>query len=244
MIEDTELPESAQKAGSAPRTLLYLPGIDGTGRLLFSQPTLQTQFHIVPVSYPQDRHHDYRDLVDLAVKALASYASAVVVAESFGGAVGLMLALTHPARVEELVLVNTFAWYPRRLWIDGASWVGGSLPGWPASRVGQPIRSYFLFDPEVPLPIRQEWWRRTADVPLSALAHRVDLIRRLDLRSQLADVRVPTRILAAPNDRMVPCTAGRTLARRIPASQLWQPRVGHAALVHPRIDLLSWLMNS
>src|SRR5690606_23344359 len=98
--------------------VVYLPGIDGTGRLLFRQERLLAGFHVRCVSYPQDDRHTYPDLVALGARALEETGPAVLLAESFGGAVALLIALQRPELVRRLVLVNSFARYPRRLPID------------------------------------------------------------------------------------------------------------------------------
>src|SRR5262245_43409448 len=99
--------------------VVYLPGLDGTGRLLHRQPGLHAGFRVDCVSYPQDRFATYEELADLGAELIRSAGGrpAIILAESFGGAVALILALRHPQLVERLLLVNTFAWYPRRLLI-------------------------------------------------------------------------------------------------------------------------------
>lgn len=224
--------------------LLYLPGIDGTGRLLFAQPGIGQRFHVLSLSYPQDCVHHYDDLFQQAADALTSLGEATVLAESFGGAIGLHLAQDQPGRVRRLVLVNSFAWYPRRASIVLAAVASWLFPPRPTSPIWQPIRSHFTFQAGVPRAICEEWWRRTADVPMHVLGHRVRLVRSLDLRWAVPRIRVPTWILAAPDDRIVPSAAGRWLAAAIRGSRLWQPRVGHAALVHPKVDVEAWLRRS
>ncbi|MCX7700084.1 MAG: lysophospholipase, partial [Gemmataceae bacterium] len=122
-----------------------------------------------------------------------------------------------------------------------ASWL---FPPRPASPLWQPLRSYVLFGAGVPSTVRDEWWKRTADVPMQVLGHRVRLVRSLDLRPAVGRIRVPTWILAALDDRLVPAVAGRWLAAAIRGCRLWQPRVGHAALVHPDVDIEKWLRSS
>ena len=116
--------------------VVYLPGIDGTGRLLYRQERLLADFDVKCLSYPQDDKHTYSDLVALGVEALEATGPGVVVAESFGGAVALLVALQRPDLVRRLVLVNTFARYPRRLFIDVAGLVG-PCSAWPSRSVAQ-----------------------------------------------------------------------------------------------------------
>src|SRR5579862_1201839 len=93
--------------------LVYLPGIDGTGRLLFRQRRLLEEYDVRCVSYPQDRPCTYSELAELGAEQLRPDGG-IVLAESFGGGVALTLALARPDLVRRMVLVNTFAWFPRR----------------------------------------------------------------------------------------------------------------------------------
>jgi pimeloyl-ACP methyl ester carboxylesterase len=222
--------------------VVYLPGIDGTGRLLYRQERLFAQFDVRCVSYPQDDRHTYDDLVKLGVRALQETGPAAVVAESFGGAVALMVALERPDLVSRLVLVNTFARYPRRLWIDVVGLVGPWLPAKPSHPASRPVRGFFFFGPGIPKADEDAWWEKTADVPMRVYGHRCKLLRDMDLLPRLAEVRVPAVVFAAPNDWIVPAGAGRLLAKRLPRAKLLAPvACGHAGLIDPRVDVAAWL---
>src|ERR1700677_2877050 len=97
------------------QALIFLPGLDGTGRLLHRQPRLLDEFDVQCIAYPQHRPTTYQELAEMGVKALEGSRGrlpGVILAESFGGAVALTLALSRPDLVDRLVLVNTFAHYP------------------------------------------------------------------------------------------------------------------------------------
>lgn len=220
--------------------LLYLPGMDGTGRLFHRQTDLGKSYRVLCQSYPHDRKTTYEELAEEAASRLRQGGAkqpAVVVAESFGGAVGLTLALLRPEQVERLVLVNTFARYPRRLLIRTAALLGGLSGSKPSPAFTRPLRGWFFFAPDITPEERNEWWQRTADVPVRAFWRRACMIAKLDLRTSLPEIEIPTVVLAAPNDRLVPPRAGQELAKRLPHAELIEPRVGHAALIHPRVNL-------
>jgi pimeloyl-ACP methyl ester carboxylesterase len=229
-------------AAFAARTLLYLPGLDGTARLLHRQAGLHEAYDVVGVPYPQDQPQTYADLTERAVAALEARRTpeqprAVVLAESFGGAVALGLALKRPELVERLVLVNTYAYFPRRWLVRLVSGLAPWLPSRPGSPLTRPVRGVFFFAPEIAAAERAAWWERTADVPLWAYGQRTRLIGGLDLRPQLHRITLPALVVVAPNDRVVPPAAGRELARRLPNARLLELRVGHAALIHPKLDV-------
>lgn len=226
------------------QSLIYLPGLDGTARLLHRQPRLHQDFDVQCVAYPHHPPASYDELADLGVKALEASAGrrpGVVLAESFGGAIALTLALKRPDLVERLVLVNTFAYFPRRQIIELLAWLGPWMPPRPSHPATRGVRGLLFFPPDVPKSEQTEWWERTADVPMSAFGWRLQLIAGLDLRERLASMQIPSLVFVAPNDLVVPPCAGRDLARRLPRSRLVQLPAGHAALIHPRVDISRWL---
>lgn len=227
-------------------TLIYLPGLDGTGKLLHRQQDLYEDYHVLCESYPQDRAATYEELADTAAKHLAEASGGqpgIVLAESFGGAVGLLLALRHAELVERIVLVNTFAYFPKRWLIRLGSWLGPCFPNRPSPAWTRGIRGRFFFSKDILPEERQAWWERTAGVPALAMGRRMAMIAALDLRPRLKEITTPTIIIAAPDDRVVPPNAGLELAKLLPHAKVLQPCVGHAALIHPKIKIRNILVD-
>jgi pimeloyl-ACP methyl ester carboxylesterase len=226
--------------------LVYFPGLDGTGRLLHRQPGLHEEYRVECVSYPQYEFTSYEALCELGaerIRASGQGGAAVIVAESFGGAVALTLALKYPELVSRLVLVNTFARYPRRMLATAGAVLGRFLPRRPSPPATRGVRGWFFFAPEIPGAERDAWWQRTSDVPTCGFGYRMRLLHTLDLRPRLREVAAPALVIASLNDKVVPCVAGRELARGLPNARLLLARVGHAALIHPKIDLAKLLAD-
>jgi pimeloyl-ACP methyl ester carboxylesterase len=222
--------------------LVYLPGIDGTGRLLYRQQRLFQQFDVRCVSYPQNRPNSYAELAELGADQLEPNGGTVL-AESFGGGVALTLSLRRPNLVHRLVLVNTFAFFPRQSLIRLLAIVGKYLPQRPASSRSRGLRGRFFFPPTIAKIDQDAWWDRTVDVPMASYGRRFELVAKLDLRSRLPEIDIPSIVIVSPNDRIVPPPAGRLLAKRLPKARLIEIAAGHAAMIDPRVDVAEMLMQ-
>src|SRR3712207_522091 len=92
--------------------LIFVPGMDGTGRLFYRQvPLLAPRFRVRTYTLRDDAESMDGLVADLdrAIRSLAPGGEpAVVIAESFGGTLALSYALAHPERVRALVVVNSF----------------------------------------------------------------------------------------------------------------------------------------
>jgi pimeloyl-ACP methyl ester carboxylesterase len=158
--------------------------------------------------------------------------------------VALTLALRRPELVERLVLVNTFAYYPRRVWLNLSMFLSGFFPNRPGHPATRALRGPFFFSREVPAEHRRAWWERTADVPMTGYAGRIRQIAQLDLRPRLHEIGVPALVLVARNDLVVPASAGRYLARHLPCARKIEIHTAHAGLVEPSIDIARLLADT
>ena len=78
---------------------------------------------------------------------------------------------------------------------------------------------------------------------MRAYGHRCRLLRALDLLPRLAEVKTPAVVFTSPDDWVVPATAGRLLAKRLPRAKLVAIPAGHAAMIDPRVDVAAWLKD-
>jgi pimeloyl-ACP methyl ester carboxylesterase len=230
--------------GSGP-PLVYLPGLDGTAEMLFAhEQSLAQSYRLLRVPSRESRPFDYGDLVDDVLDALdsANVDRATIVGESFGSTVALQLALRAPERIERLVLVSGFARFPDRALLR----LGHVLSSYVPQTLMIGVRRTLV----VPLlavdGVAPEFRRRFVEIalarPFDGYLGRVALISQFDVRDRLAEIDVPTLVLAGDGDKLVPNGCSIELASRLPHATL---RVltgaGHACLLSRRVSLVDLL---
>lgn len=233
------------KTGTGP-LLIYVPGLDGTGELFFKQLTgLSDHYSVVTFPYRQEPPFDYEDLMQDILEIIDSEKreSATIVAESFGGTVGLHFALHHGNRIDRLVLVNTFPYFRRRFLLS----LGTMLLPLAFNRLVQFGRKLFL----KPLMLGEQVDPDAIETMFSfSLTHkpeayrkRMQLIRDLDLRERLFEISVPVTIVAAENDKLVPSVQEAQLMseRMKDCKVILLPGHGHACLLSNHFQLNSIL---
>lgn len=222
--------------------LVYLPGLDGSAELLFMQEEeLASRYRVVKVPWRTEGDFDLADLVSDVAESLdrRGIDRATIVAESFGGTAGIRFAIEHPERVERLVLLNTFAWFPNRSLISWGRYF--ATVGHPAvvHAVRVLVDTPVLMLEGVPADARRRFLQVAYAQPLSAYRRRLEILEDYDVRDRLSEIEAPTLVVVAENDRVVSPEAGRLLAERIPNATLrLLPRLGHATLLTPGVSLL------
>jgi pimeloyl-[acyl-carrier protein] methyl ester esterase len=177
---------------------LLLPGMDGTGSLYRAfanqlSPALNPRI----VSFPRDRHRSYQQLLEDIPVPAGPFA---IVAESFSGPLGILLAARYPERARALVLAASFVRSP------------SMLARWTPSLV---LRGLFRLPlPELALRLAlvgmdandervSEVRAAIESVEPGVLADRVSEIAPLDVSAELAQSAVPILYIAGRRDRVV-----------------------------------------
>lgn len=156
--------------------------------------------------------------------------SAHIVGLSLGGCMALQLALSHPARVCSLVLVNTFArlqpagWrgalrFARRWWL---------LAFAPMTATAAHISQRLFPKPEQRL-FYEAAVARIAANPKREYFKAIRALTAFDATARLREIACPTLVVAGDRDTTIPLSAKERLARGIPGARLVVvPDSGHA----------------
>ena len=212
--------------------LLLVPGLSGQGSFWSQQvEAFRTEFRVIvhdhrgagrsthsPIKYSVEQMADDT----LRLMDVLGVERAHLVGHSTGGAIGQVIALDHPDRLQSLVLSATWPGpdpYFRRLFEARKEVL-----------LTQGIEAYLRASVLVLAP--PEWVSRN-DVAIAELhraqaaswppreivASRIDAIVAFDRRRRMADIRVPTLIVVAQDDMVTPRFYSDELAKGVPGAQ-------------------------
>jgi pimeloyl-ACP methyl ester carboxylesterase len=221
--------------------LLLVPGIDGTGTLFYRQiPGLERRF-AVSTTRLRDDATSMDDLVadlDAAIgRAAPDGAPVALVGESFGGALTLSYALTHPRRVDRLVILNSFAHLaPAQLKV--AYHLLRAMP-WPMMQVVRKVNARRMHSPGTARDEIRRFHDLMRATTRAGYLSRLRILQGYDLRDRLPALAPPALFLAADGDTLVPAVQqARLMSGLSPrASMRVLEGHGHSCLIAPGLDL-------
>lgn len=220
------------EAGQGP-VLMLVPGLNGVGSFWSKQVAeFSRDFRVIVHDHRgtgRSTHSRIRysveQMADDALKLMDALgiARAHFVGHSTGGAIGQVIALDHPDRIDTLVLSATWAGpdpYFRRLFQMRREILM-------TSGVEAYLRSSVLV-------LAPPWWVSANDTPIAAMhveqaaaaapievtASRIDAIVAFDRRTRVQGIRVPTLVIVAADDMVTPRFYSDELVARIPGAKL------------------------
>jgi pimeloyl-[acyl-carrier protein] methyl ester esterase len=186
------------------RTLVFLPGLDGTG-LSFEpiEGLLPDGIDVRVVRYPNDKRLDFEQTVRCARSQIPCDREMVVLAESFSGPIATALAGSGQINAGYVIFCATFARSPRPGWINASK----HLPVTALLRLPFPsaVLRPFVEGGRESADVFIDLWRRVRKiVPPDILMHRLRLINTIDVRGWLPHLVMPCLYIQAAGDRTVP----------------------------------------
>ena len=230
---------SIQGAGEA---VVLVSGMDGTGQLFYRQVPLLARSYRVATYALRDTAATMDALVTDLVRVIETIAPAerraILIGESFGGALAMSLALAKPDHVRALVILNSFPYFTPQVRLRLAIWGLGAIP-WGAMGLIRRLTAFRMHSRHTHQQEIERFMELTARASRHGYVNRLKLLTRYDVRHLLHELRPSTLFLAAEQDHLVPSVAqARYMAARVPGSVV---RVlaghGHICLIAPDIDL-------
>ena len=196
------------------RKLVLLPGVDGSGELFREFLAVLPKDLLTEVLwYPPDRRTDYEELAGALRGAICVTEPFVLVAESYGAALAISIAAMEPPNLKGMVLCAGFATSPVRGWKKELAWRLSPL----LSRVAVPVRlvQYLMVGDEAPRGLVESVTGAMSWVTPKTLSARLREVLTVDVRAELARVKVPILYVQPTRDRLVDgvCTQEMHLAK-------------------------------
>jgi pimeloyl-[acyl-carrier protein] methyl ester esterase len=215
--------------------ILFLPGMDGTG--ISFEPLRKVLPKNIPakvVQYPVDRFLSFEQTVRWVKQQMPSFQeNVIVIAESFSGPVAAALVGSGQIKPKCLILCSTFARSPRPLLLKLLCYLPTEylieyLVKIPCTKAlfkhvvegGQAAADLF-FD---------MWQEVNTRVPAAILAHRLQIISRVDVRRWLPRITIPCCYIQPTSDKSVPSSCLFDFIELIPDLRVKRLRGPHFIL--------------
>ncbi len=182
------------------RTLVLMPGLDGTGKLFAPIiPLLEPHFELSIVTYPD--LDSFTEYVECAQNQLPETPGYSLVAESFSGPVALALMAQQPEQIGPSVLSATFARSPLPALTRMTNYVPEHI--FSIGALSEFCQDVYASNEEdlsetQPLPLNV-----AEQIDGALLKHRISVLSRIDVSALLTNIAVPILYLRAVRDRIV-----------------------------------------
>lgn len=225
-----------------------VPGIDGTALLFYRQiPLLAEHYRVSTFPLPDQSDSTMQSLVEDLREHCDRFAPGQPVTlcgESFGGALSLSYALSHPETLRHLVIVNSFSFIRRRARLRLAPLLLKAVP-WRAMSLARRVSRSRLHSPHTLPEDLSRYHERIRQGGRLGYIRRLEILREYDIRTRLGEIQSPTLFLASDLDRVVPSVSeARFMASRMPRAtvKVLQGH-GHVCLIHHELNLLEEITN-
>ncbi len=179
-------------------TVLILPGLDGTDLMLgeFCERFARSRC-VVAKTLPSDPEADYAALANHFSDFVQNLASCHIIAQSFSGPIGVLLAHRYPQVVTRLTLVASFVTSPVPKTAAILPWSAMFRLPLPSLVAGH----FFVGGCKSLVPTLRSAIRQNTP---AVLRHRFRLVQNVDVSSEYSNLKCRLEYLRPTKDRLVP----------------------------------------
>ena len=241
IVPESHHPEHCHVQGEGP-PLIYIPGLDGTGLLFYRQARLLSRrFRVITFRLRDDALSMDTLVAEIARHlddAVPDGTPAIVVGESFGGALAMRFVLAHSERVRALVILNSFSRITPKIKLYAAITAARIVP-WGTMRIVRRLTASRLHSSHTHRDEINRFLLLTRATTRIGYINRLRILTHYDVRRRLKDIHIPTLFLAADEDHLIPSVKQAAyMSARVPNAIM---RVlhghGHGCFLAPDLDL-------
>ena len=226
---------------------VYLPGMDGTGKLLQIQSDqLAANFDLRCLSIRTDNYSTWLDLARDTVKlielelAKKTNQEVYLCGESFGGCLALKTALAAPSLIKKLILVNPASCFNQLPILGWGADITGLLPSWIHRYSAAGLLPFLVKLNRISDCDRDRLIESMKSLPPHVVSWRLSLLKDFRvLDEELRGLNIPSLIVAGAADGLLPSVdEAHKLTSLLPQAQMTVlPQSGHACLLETDINL-------
>ena len=226
---------------------VFLPGMDGSGELLSTQvDDLATVFDLRCLQIPSDDFSNWETLCEQIIAlikgelALKSHQSCYLCGESFGGCLGIKVALDAPKLVNRLILVNPATCFNQQPLLGWGVPITSLMPDWFYQVSTLTLLPFLVAPGRVTPDNRDTLLNAMRAIPHQNASWRLSLLQQFWVSdTQLRKIEQPVLLIAGAEDRLLPSvTEAERLVKIFPnALRVILAESGHACLLEKEIKL-------
>lgn len=225
---------------------IYLPGMDGSGKLLENQRDLQHNFEVRCLHFAHDRASNWQELIKPLIHLLKKeidrkmYSRIYLCGESFGACIALKLVEKIPYFFDRVILVNSASSFYRRSWLNFGTYITSMM-----SDTIYNGATFLLFPFLAKISAVAPSQRKTLLNTLQSLhpltvSNRIKLLNQFHLNpDKIKQFSQPVLIIASGEDNLLPSLEeAQRLKQFFPHSFInILPYSGHCCLLEKEINL-------
>ncbi|NEP87045.1 MAG: alpha/beta hydrolase [Okeania sp. SIO2C2] len=226
--------------------LIFLPAMDGTGKLLRSQQSrLSSAFDIRCLSIPSNDLSSWEQLLEKTVELIEIERQAIperpvyLCGESFGGCLALKVAFTAPELFNKLILVNSASSFSQQPLVKYGSYLTQYLPSYLYRLSVTGTLPFLAALGRIERAERQALLEAMQSVSQQTSIWRLELMRSFQVdKNQLKKLKKSVLVIASAADRLLPSISqAKFLVKYLPeAKMVVLPNSGHACLLETDVD--------
>jgi pimeloyl-ACP methyl ester carboxylesterase len=225
--------------------LLYLPGLDGTGKLFYRQhPDLVHHFNLLALRLSSNplppTWKAIAKVLHQLIKKNNVATPLYLCGESFGGCLALVYSCQYPQDIAKLILINPATAFHRRPWLQWGIPFHHWLPSQFQNLTTLTGLPFLAAVDRLELGDRQQLLNAMRSIPPAIVAERLTLLQNFG-KEQInpRQILAPTLILASQRDLLLPSVeeAQSLQGQMINAKIRLLPNSGHACLLEKELSL-------